>query len=74
MQFLMDYPSFWNYIPDQPLERRKLPKQFIVNLAWSIVGAPFGQFVKAKINERNAKLSVEGNLLIDMDADAAAAF
>ena len=57
--FLNDFPEFWQCIPDTGLERRKLPKQWVVNVAWTVVGDQFGAWVKQKIEERNQKLAVE---------------
>ena len=47
LTFLTAHDAFWYCIPDVPLERRKLPRQWIINVAWTIVGQPFGQWVKA---------------------------
>ncbi len=41
--FLNSYLEYWRYVPTEPLELRKLPKQWLVNVAWTTVGQPFGQ-------------------------------
>ena len=59
-----------------PIEREiiKLPKQFVINVCYKIIGHPFDVWVKAKINERNAKLEEKQNLLISVDPRIAAVF
>ena len=45
-----------------------------MNVAWTIVQEPFGQFVKAKITERNHQVAMERDLYINMDPDVAQAY
>ena len=45
----------------------KLPKQFIVNTLYTALGDAFADWVKERIETRNAKVVKEKNLLIDMD-------
>jgi DNA/RNA endonuclease G (NUC1) len=45
-----------------------------VNLAYSILGEQFANWVKERINERNSKLTIERNLNIEMDPEIARAF
>ena len=46
----------------------------MVNIAYSIVGDKFAAWVKERIEERNAKVTKEQNMLIHMDPEVAAAF
>ena len=59
-----------------PIEKelKSLNKQFIVNVAYSVVGEPFKQWVKDMIETRNQDMTKSKNLLINMDPDVAAAF
>ena len=59
-----------------PIEKevKKLPKQFLVNVAYSVYGDTFAAWVKQRVEERNAKVTKEKNLLISMDPEVAAAF
>ena len=59
-----------------PIEKelKSLNKQFIVNVAYSVVGEPFKQWVKDMIETRNQDMTKSKNLLINMDTDVAAAF
>ena len=66
-------PDILRYLPDGQ-ELRKAPRQWIVNVAASILGKPFQDWVGAKIKERNATVTEERNMLINMDPRVAAAF
>jgi hypothetical protein len=61
-------------MPDTKLELRSLPKQWVVNVGWTVVGDDFGQWVKKQIEARNEKLAMEQGVLIEMDPDVAAVF
>ena len=71
-QFEPDAAVF-QYLPDGK-ELRKVPREWICNIIATIVGAPFVQWVQARINERNAQLVHDKQLGIDMDPEIAAAF
>ena len=49
----------------------KLPKQFLINVIYTIVGDDFATWVKNRINERNAKVTTQKNMLIDVDNEIA---
>lgn len=67
------YPEVRRYLPIQK-ELKTLPKQFLVNVIYTIVKGPFNEWVKGRISERNTKIMAKRDLLIDMDPDVAAAF
>ena len=77
VQFLYDfigqYPETFPYYPDES-EIHKLPKQWIVNVAYSILGSTFSAWVKEQIDERNARVAEKGDLMIEMDPEVHAAF
>ena len=52
----------------------KLPRQYIANVIYTIVGPPFAQWVKAQMEKRNDKIKAEQDLLIDMDPEIAEIF
>ena len=62
------------YMPDELCEIKKLPRGWIINVGASVVGKPFLDWIKQKIQERNEKQARERNLLIKMDPQLAAAF
>lgn len=55
-------------------EMVKLPKQFIVNVIYTTIGDKFSNWVKERVEARNAKVVKDKNMLIEMDPDIAAAF
>ena len=51
-----------------------MPRQWVCNIIATIVGRPFVDWVKTRVNERNAALIKDRNLGIAMDPAIAAAF
>ena len=49
------HPGFINYLPDEEREVEKLPRSYLANLIYTIVGDKFKQWVAAKIQERTDK-------------------
>ena len=45
----------------------RLPKQFIINVAFSIIGDPLKEWIHAQIEARNMRVTKEKDLLINMD-------
>lgn len=71
--YYTDYPPVMAYLPE-PNELRKVPKAWICNVGATIIGAPFFDWVKQRIDQRNANLVQEKNLAIAMDPMVARAF
>ena len=46
------YPDTAQYFPE-PDDIRKLPRQWIINVAYTLVGKPFADWVKAIMDTRN---------------------
>ena len=57
-QFLQAYPDIANYLPEM-IEIPRLPKDFLANVAFTVVKQPFGDWVKRQINQRNQKITTE---------------
>ena len=59
-----------------PIEReiKKLSKQYIANVIYTIVGADFKDWVEDRIKARNERVTQEKNLDIELDEDVAKAF
>ena len=62
-----------DYLPEDR-DMHKIPRQWLINVAYTIVGEPFSTWVKAEIANRNEELAKKQNLLIDMDPEIARAF
>jgi hypothetical protein len=48
------------YFPD-PKERRKLPRQFIINVVNAVGGEPFWDFIHQKLTDINHKMLFDRN-------------
>ena len=53
---------------------RKLPRQYISNIIYTVVGQPFQAWIDERVNHRNEKRAEEGNMIINMDEDIARHF
>ena len=52
-----------------PVEKEilQLPRQYIANVIYTMVGSPFSDWVDAKIAARHLKVTNEKNLMVEMD-------
>ena len=71
--FLQNHQQVGDWLPDM-IEIPRLPKEYIANVAFTVLGKPFGDWVKGQIELRNYKITTEKQLNIDMDPELAAAF
>ena len=60
------YPEMLNYLPVED-EYARLPRQWIINVAYTLIGKPFGDWVFEKMEARNQKLIDKQELGIDID-------
>jgi len=73
LEFIKPYDEVWKCLPvDQ--EILKVPKQWLINVAYSGIGDDFSMWVKKQINARNAKVTKEKNMMVDIDPEVLAAF
>ena len=56
-------------LPAKEEEILKLPREYIGNLIYTIVGEPFQEWVKDRVEQRNAKLKKEQKQDIEMDPE-----
>ena len=52
----------------------KLPKQWIINVAYTLLGDQFADWVMGQIEARNAKVAKERDLMINVDPEVAEAW
>lgn len=71
--FCAGYAAFDDYMPD-PKEIKRLPKQWICDVADGLIGEEFGDWVLAQVGERNEALKQKHNLEIEMDPEVYEAF
>lgn len=65
--------SVRQYLPDDR-DISRLPRQWIVNVIYTIVGDDFRQWVSEHIKHRNDHLAEKNDLMIELDPEIAAAF
>ena len=63
----------FQYMPDQQ-EIHKVPKQWLCNVANSILKNQFSDWVKRQVEVRNEAVKSKKNMMIQMDPEIAAAF
>ena len=68
-----DHPIVLDFVPEIN-EIRKVPKQWLINLVYSLVGNKFKSWVRDQIESRNTKLTVEKDIMIKLDPKIAAVF
>jgi len=62
-----------DYLPDER-DFARLPRSFIVNVTFTLMGDPFKIWVHNRIKERNEKIAEGRNLIIELDPAVAKAF
>ena len=65
-EYLTNHHELLQYLPINK-EMRTLPRQWIINATYTVVGKPFKDWIRARIEERNTKVTVEKNMLINID-------
>ena len=61
-------------LPTEQREVYKLPRAYLANVIYTLVGDKFRKWVEQKIEERNEKIMQEQNMAIDMDPEVYQAF
>ena len=67
------HPQVVHYLPDAK-DVPRLPRQWILNVVFTVVGRPFADWVNRQVEDRNATRASEQNLMIDLDPEVAEAF
>ena len=66
-------PNYENYIPEDR-DIHRVPRQWLINIAYTVIGKPFNDWVQDEIVTRNEELAKKQKLLIEMDSEIAKAF
>jgi hypothetical protein len=74
MKLIDRYAELQVYFPTLELERKRLQKQWILNVAYSVVGDDFASWIQQGIEVRNQKMASEKNMLIEIDREIFDAF
>ena len=62
-----------DYLPEEQ-DWHRLPRQFICNIANTVLGQPFNDWVMQADNDRNQVVAAKQDCMIHMDPDIAKAF
>ena len=62
LKFAKDYPDVMFILPENEGEIRKLLREWLGNVIYTIVGQPFQQWVNQQVDARNAKLKKENEM------------
>ena len=68
------HPTFNNYLPAEEREIEKLPRAYVSNLIYTIVGDKFRKWVQGKIQERTEAIMAKQDMAIEMDPEVFKAF
>ena len=68
-----EHPEVVNYLPDER-DIERLPRSFIVNVTYTLMGEKFKSWVHEVIVERNNRIAENRKLIIELDPAVAAAF
>ena len=60
-----DYPKVLDYLPDSR-DWHKLPRQWLVNVFYSVIGQPFADYINEVVEERNQGVAEKQDLMIAM--------
>jgi hypothetical protein len=70
---VLSIPEAVKHLPDEK-ELCKLPKSWICNITYSVVGDSFAEWVHQRIVERNEKVTIKRDLNISIEPRVLAAF
>ena len=64
-----DQPLVAEALPSEPREVEKLLRQYVINVVYTLVGDPFRLWVESVMQARDAKITQERSLGIELDPD-----
>ena len=74
LKFAESSPAVAKALPVEPREVLKLPREYIANIIYTLVGEAFAQWVQAQVQARNDKIASERDMMVDLDPEIAALF
>ncbi len=74
MEYAKGVPKVMKAFPSEVKEIDKLPRQYIINVIYTLVGKPFELWVNQRIENRHAKIAEDRDLNIELDPEIAAIF
>ena len=73
LDFAADHPQVFAYLPVKK-EMRKISRQYLGNVIYTVVGARFNDWVNDRVNERHQKFKEKKEMMIHMDPEIAQIF
>ena len=73
LEFTKYYPDVMKALPIDK-EIKKLSRQYLGNVIYTVVGKPFSDWVDSRVEARNLKVKEGHDMMIDMDPDIAQIF
>lgn len=70
LEFAKSYNEVWKYLPIEK-EIAQLPRQYIMNVIYSVVGEPFSTWVTEECEKRDTLMKEKTNQLLELDSDIA---
>ena len=70
LDYAKGYPDVMHALPIDK-EIKKLSRQYLGNVIYTIVGDPFSKWVDNRVDIRNKKVKEGHDMMIDMDPDIA---
>jgi len=70
-EFAKQYPGVMDAFPSAEVELEKIPRQYVINVIYTLVGQPFRTWVDQRVNERHEEIADKKQLFIEMDPEIA---
>ena len=69
LEWAANYPEVSEALPTEPREIDKLLRQYVINVIYTLVGEPFRQWVETVMTARDARITEERQLGIELDPE-----
>ena len=67
------YENVADYMPDGA-DLLRMPRQWLINVAYTIIGEPFEKWIGGQVTTRNTKVAENNKLMIHLDPTIAQCF
>ena len=63
------FPQVMKCLPTEISEIKKLPREYLGNIIYTVIGEPFRTWVDQRVDQRNEKIVEDQNLAIELDPE-----
>ena len=70
-EFAKKFPECMKAFPEDKHEMEKLPRQYVINVIYTLVGQPFRAWVDQLVDNRHEEIAESKQLYIEMDPEIA---